>query len=279
MNRLGLSVSTTSVSNTKAKFERKQQKHIHSLLVQEKLYLEHKSEEVGFSSDIIGDNLDLNRSPAKMSTERKRKSWHWFLMIGLKRRILNPLLDDETPICEITELENSRFIPSIEDCTSVEENFLFHIMKVMVKHIDCLKKYEDCVPKHLPHPHTEESSKVSDYAILDLLDKSENKSEDMISILETIHERFIPQTDNLSVIKNKVFGGDVLTNERAYTAQLAMLNGETESERLTGVIHRPEGLHRMMNLLLVFNGMMLNKFMSSVLCFVKGMCILLFKFY
>jgi hypothetical protein len=48
----------------------------------------------------------------------------------------------------------------------------------------------------------------------------------MISILEHIHNKFIPRTDDDDpvVIKRKVFGGDVLTNERAYSAQLAMLN-------------------------------------------------------
>lgn len=45
----------------------------------------------------------------------------------------------------------------------------------------------------------------------------------------------------------------MLTNERAYSAQLAMLNGSTDFDQLAGVIHRPEGLHRMMNLLLVFH--------------------------
>lgn len=91
--------------------------------------------------------------------------------------------------------------------------------------------------------------------ILDILDKSENKSEDMISILQYIHETFIPHTegDNPVVLSRKVFGGDVLTNERAYSAQLAMLNGSTDFDQLAGVIHRPKGLHRMMNLLLVFH--------------------------
>lgn len=40
-------------------------------------------------------------------------------------------------------------------------------------------------------------------------------------------------------------------NERAYSAQLALHNGMTEFSKLQCVIHRPEGLHRMMNLLLV----------------------------
>lgn len=48
-----------------------------------------------------------------------------------------------------------------------------------------------------------------------------------------------------------VFGRDVLTNERAYSSQLAMMNNEIELNRLAGVVLRPEGLHRIMNLLLV----------------------------
>lgn len=89
--------------------------------------------------------------------------------------------------------------------------------------MNCLKKYASCLPKFIEHSHIHESSQKSDYAILDILDKSENKSEDMISILQYIHE--------------------------TYSAQLAMLNGTTDFDQLAGVIHRPEGLHRMMNLL------------------------------
>lgn len=86
-----------------------------------------------------------------------------------------------------------------------------------------------------------------------MLDKSENISEDMISILEHILMNYIAHTsdNNQKVIIRKVFGGDVLTNERAYSAQLAMLNGRSEFDQLAGVIHRPEGLHRMINLCLV----------------------------
>ena len=48
-----------------------------------------------------------------------------------------------------------------------------------------------------------------------------------------------------------VFGGDVLTNERASSAQQAMLNGEIDFHKLLSVIHRPEGLHRQNIFLLV----------------------------
>ena len=135
----------------------------------------------------------------------------------------------------------------------LDENFKFHIANILVKHVGCLKKYKDSVPKFISHPHLNELANKSNFALLDVLDKSENKSEDMITILEHIHTKYIAHTevDNANVIKKKVFGGDVLTNERAYSAQLAMLNGEADYQRLTGIVHRPEGLHRMMNLLLV----------------------------
>lgn len=107
----------------------------------------------------------------------------------------------------------------------------------------------------LQKPRLQDMLKKYDFVILDLLDKSENKSEDMISILEHIHHHYIPHTaeDHPQIIRKKVFGGDVLTNERAYSAQLAMLNGASDFEQISGVIHRPEGLYRMMNLCLVTN--------------------------
>lgn len=48
----------------------------------------------------------------------------------------------------------------------------------------------------------------------------------MISLLEYMHENYIAHTENdpPTAIEKKVFGGDVLTNEREYSAQLAMVN-------------------------------------------------------
>lgn len=48
------------------------------------------------------------------------------------------------------------------------------------------------------------------------------------------------------VIEKQVFGGDVLTKERAHSAQLDMMNGQSDFFRLASVVHRPEGLQRLM---------------------------------
>lgn len=58
-----------------------------------------------------------------------------------------------------------------------------------------------------------------DFVVLDLLDKIENLSEDMIFILEYIYINYIVYIldDNLKVIEKKVFGEDVLINEWVYS--------------------------------------------------------------
>ncbi|XP_041357523.1 LOW QUALITY PROTEIN: uncharacterized protein LOC121374491 [Gigantopelta aegis] len=255
LNKLGLCVSTSATAVRKKALQQKQMEDVSSLMSEEKKHCESfpgTSIHTLQSADIIGDNIDISRTPSQMSVDRRNKSFHWFLLVDLEKRVLNTSLDDSAPIADISHIDNSSFVQNLKDCDSLDKNFIFHIMHILVKYVDCLKKYAVCLPTVIPHPHLSETSKKSDFAILDLLDKSENKSEDMISILEHIHEKYIPRTggENPTVIRKKVFGGDVLTNERAYSAQLAMLNGKTDFERLTGVVHRPEGLHRMMNLLL-----------------------------
>ncbi|XP_069105154.1 uncharacterized protein [Argopecten irradians] len=252
LNKLGLCVSASATAKKKADLMKRQQSHIEQLVITEKKAYEEKTgEDTMLTSDIVGDNFDISKSPSHMSKEKQRKSFHWFMLVGLQKRVLSNVLGNDIPTVPITKVENSIFIPSLEECKSLKNNFTFHIMKVLVKYLACFKKYEPHLAKHIEHPHLQEMSKKSDFAILELLEKNENKSEDMISILEHIHRNYIPSTAEDHVIRKKVFGGDVLTNERAYSAQLAMLNGATESEQLAGVIHRPEGLHRMMNLCLV----------------------------
>lgn len=212
----------------------------------------HKQQKKLPTVDIIGDNVDIFRTPSKMTKERQNKSWHWFLNMGVQRRVVSDLPDQGTKD-DILNVQNNLFLPSEEDCSMLDNNMAYHIVKVMTSYIKCLKPYVESVPKCIVHPHIKETSQKSHHTILHLLDKSENKSDDMITILESIHQEYIAHTEEQApeVIKKKIFGGDVLTNERAYSAQLAMMNVESDFFRLGGLIHRPEGLHRMMNFLLV----------------------------
>ena len=72
----------------------------------------------------------------------------------------------------------------------------------------------------------EEMKKKGKFDLIDLHDKNESKSEDMIDILSDMHNYFVPSARSSDqVIPRVVFGGDVLANERAYQAQLEMISG------------------------------------------------------
>lgn len=75
----------------------------------------------------------------------------------------------------------------------------------------------------------------------------------MISIMQRIHELSVPHARQMDkrVIERVVFGGDALTNERAFTAQQNMQLNKWGVDKLVCLIHRPEGLHREMNFLII----------------------------
>ena len=198
--------------------------------------------------DLVGDNCDVTVKPTYMSSEKQNKSLHWFLNLGVIKRVTDPELPDLAPRQDIKQVENGEFIPNVEDCVSLDENFCFHIAHILVKAVPFLVDFK--IPDVIDHPFLEEMKKKSTFYVLDLLEKNENKSDEIIDILHWIHQNFVPCTeeDHPEALERIVFGGDVLTNERAYSGQMAMMNGRTSYERMGSVIHRPEGLHRLMNL-------------------------------
>jgi hypothetical protein len=136
------------------------------------------------------------------------------------------------------QVPNSEFYPSQDDQQSIRNDLNFHIVEALVKHIPFLQQYAAAVPLYIEHDHVEEMSHRHPYHIIDLLDKNESVNNDMIDISQEIH-MFIPtihHPEGRDVIERLVFGGDVLTNERAYGSELDVLNATRESERLLGLM-------------------------------------------
>lgn len=74
-----------------------------------------------------------------------------------------------------------------------------------------------------------------------MLPKNENVNDDMIDIIETIQDTYVPQTS--SGLDTTFFGGDQLTEERSRNVQLARSDGRTTKERLEGVWPKNEDWH------------------------------------
>lgn len=203
-------------------------------------------------TEIYGDNCDLRVNRSHQSKDQKAKDFHWFIALAAEQRVKGEHLSEERPQKPISMVSNEEFLPSAADNNGLQECFSHHVQKVLVENINCLNKFDKITPQCIEHQHMDDYRKKSEYFLIDLYDKNESKNEDMIDILSDLQQKCIPFMENgdkKNVIERKVFGGDVLTNERAYQAQLDMANGEMESDKLLSFIHRPEGLHRLMNLL------------------------------
>ena len=211
--------------------------------------------------EILGDNLDVTITPAKMTADCQRKSLHWFLTMVKEKKITfhdMPKVTHER--CQsILELPTTSWMPTSGDIEGFHENLVFHVSHILVKYIDFLKPVACCLPEYIEHPYIEKTKERSVVLNSDLIDASENCAQGMITILQKIHELGVPKLEvgeNKRVIERVVFGGDVLTNERAFSAQEAMqtssVNNKTDYDSLYGLIHRPEGLQRQMNFLLVY---------------------------
>ena len=76
-----------------------------------------------------------------------------------------------------------------------------------------------------------------------MLPKNENLNDDMIDIMETIQEKYIPKVNEESGLKTVSFGGDQLTEERARNVQMGRSDERTKEERLEGLWPKNEDWH------------------------------------
>ena len=75
---------------------------------------------------------------------------------------------------------------------------------------------------------------------LGVLLKNENKTEEMIKILETLH-KYVPRSEN--GLKEVFLGGDQLTCERVRGAKMARLQAQDAAQRLEGLLPKVEDWH------------------------------------
>lgn len=106
-------------------------KHIDRFMLEEKEEVEKSGSTPSSNSHAlttdIGENIDITMIPSQTSVEHRRKSWHWFLLVGLEKRILNDSFEDDVPKAYICKVETNVFFPNYQDCETLDKNFIFHI--------------------------------------------------------------------------------------------------------------------------------------------------------
>ena len=248
LHDLGLSVSYSSLQKKRKILISEQENKIKDIVTSFK----HARTANRKPIEVLGDNVDITVSPAKMTLDKQRKSLHWFLLMVKQRRVTYEDVHATDQVLQkpIEGAITADWIPSDVLVKGLESDFKHHISNILLKYIDFVKTNIQNYPEYLKHKYTHLTEKKSVVLNCDLIEESENSSQGMIKILQKVHELAVPHIER-KVVEKVVFGGDVLTNERAFSAQEAMQNNNSDFENLLGIIHRPEGLHREMNFLMV----------------------------
>lgn len=198
---------------------------------------------------IAGDNLDLLITPHYLSSERQRQSLHWFIEVEIEKRITASRDSVQSPQCHLKDVSCSKWLPTESECSVFEHNLNYHILRMLLK-FTFLESFKDLVPEHIAHPYMESTKQNTTYRVVNVINANENDSEGIIEIMKDLHNTYVPRK-NGDILHTTELAGDVLTNERAFGAQMNMMNASNSFDRLSGFSHRPGGLHLQMALTMV----------------------------
>ena len=115
---------------------------------------------------IVGDNIDKTVRPRDMRHNHQSTSLHYFHSYAVKDRVDVSDLSPEVPLVTSKEIDVNLFLPSPEDCQSLEANFCTLMTRILVKHIPGISHLSSVVLQHIPHPYSVAMSKKSEVVCL-----------------------------------------------------------------------------------------------------------------
>eukprot|EP00731_Ephydatia_muelleri_P010119 Em0005g705a len=214
---------------------------------------------------IVGDNIDKTVRPRDMRHNHQSTSLHYFHSYAVKDRVDVSDLSPEVPLVTSKEIDVNLFLPSPEDCQSLEANFCTLMMRILVKHIPGISHLSSVVLQHIPHPYSVAMSKKSEVVPLGVLLKNENKLDDMMDILDGLH-KYVPSIRTIQHFEDPedtsgepevtdieidhfcqiLIGGDQLTAARVRGSQSIRRNSDNGRMRLDAFIPVVEDWHTKM---------------------------------
>ena len=111
---------------------------------------------------LVGDNIDKNVSPRDMRVDHQTKSFHYFHSYAVHDRIDLSGYSNQIPDIDIESLPLTTFLPSLNDCKKLRDNYIVLASRVLVTHLPFLAPLKGCVPQHIEHVHLKELTKKSD---------------------------------------------------------------------------------------------------------------------
>lgn len=111
---------------------------------------------------ITANNLDKNIKPRFMTVDHQIQSLHCFHSFAALNHISSADLSEDVPTSRFLRgLSASAFLPSLGDCQKLCENYIILVVWAMYKNLKAFSSFQDYVPKHILHQHSNAMAKKS----------------------------------------------------------------------------------------------------------------------
>ena len=194
----------------------------------------------GATFKFIGDNLDKKRGVRDARSDHSGQMIHMYSTLVAHSRL--PALDlcQTGQIADLSTIPWKSFLPSEDDVAHVKSNLVILVARVLTQYIKELAPLSRSVPQHIAHQYTEQMSRRSEVAVLDVLLKNEACHSDMVDIMKTMQGYL---GSDYPSDKRVASGGDQLTCERQVGAQWHLMDGDTPKDRLQLLEPQTEDWH------------------------------------
>ena len=109
------------------------------------------------------DNFDLHQKVRDMTGDNQNKDIHWVVNHNaVKNRISGNHIPDDISACDIANFDNERLLPNGVDHVMQRSNYIELVGRVITEEIPYLAFCNEVVTKHIPHPHSKETSKQTE---------------------------------------------------------------------------------------------------------------------
>lgn len=184
---------------------------------------------------IVGDNIDKKVKPRYMREDRQAQMLNNFHLYAVRDHVDTSNLSEELPSHRaFEELTIHDILPSCDDRDKMLKNYVTLFARIITAEIPFFKQFQDAFPVHISHEHSREMERKSEVVSstfftlqsnslvvlycahsclnivfnlqvpLGVLFKSEQKHEDMLSIMESTQQQYAPFTMVQKSLQRKV---------------------------------------------------------------------------
>ncbi len=183
----------------------------------------------GATFKFIGDNVDKKRGVRDVRSDHSGKMMHMYSVLVAKSRLPPTGLEQSGRVADVRAIPWKSFLPSQADVQQVKRNLVVLVSRLLTQYVKDLAPLSKSVPQHIEHQYSQQMSKKSEVAVVDVLMKNEVRHSDMVDIMQTMQGYL---GDQYPPAHRVASGGDQLTIERQIGSQRHLMDGDTPQDRL-----------------------------------------------